>query len=200
MKSFYIFLLAFVAINLSKSSAAFAQDGGAPAVNPFPISEERKTELIEKYQKESDSYLTKYSDHNLATWPEADRNAYMKAKALKIILMFATDYYRDSYPKLEITKDKKEKVGKFVPSGTYYNLLFYYDPTKEDLGTRNNKMIKVSIWEENAQAQGFIIQSINWGDFFMSPTWEDGLLEKWNKEGRKPYPYLKVEPIRLFNN
>lgn len=195
MKPFFIFLAAFVAISLGSFSAIFAQE---PAVNPFPISEEKKAELIEKYRKESDSYLAKYSNHNLATWPEADRNAYMKAKALKVILMFATDYYRDYYPKIEITKREQKPTRKDRPSGIYYELLFYYDPTKEDLGYRSHEMISVDIWEENAQAGGFIVKVINWGDVFLPPAWEDGLLEQWDKKGRKPYPYMKLGPIEFL--
>lgn len=178
---------------LQNANAQLSHSKIVEAPNPFPLTETEKAELIKASEQTIAEFLTQYSNHNLSTWSESDRNAYFKAKATKVILLFATDYYRKYYAEPEITKDTTATSPKYRPHAPYYNVRFFYDPTKEDMGVHypgnKHEMINVQIWEEDAQALGFIVRIINWGDFFSPPKWEEGLLEKWKKEGRKPYPY-----------
>lgn len=97
------------------------------AENPFPLSEYEKETLLDSVVQVCQAYMAKYPDHNLDTWPKDDCEAYLRAKAVQIILQFQPDYYR-AYAVPEIRRCMTE-FG--VP---YYRLGYYYDSSKEDTG------------------------------------------------------------------
>ena len=153
------------------------------AENPFPLSEYEKETLLDSAVQVCQAYMTKYPDHNLDTWSKDDCEAYLRAKAIQIILQFQPDYYR-AYAIPEIRR-RMTQFG--VP---YYRLDYYYDFSKEDTESpySNSKegliTVDVNVW--NAQASGFSLPIRNgMGISFRAPDYENSLLKDW-----VPYPYM----------
>ena len=174
MKTQFYYLFVLIVMMWGSLTTAMAQE----EVNPFPLSEQQKEKLLEKSKKTIEKYKAKYSSADLSTWSEKDRNAYLKAKAIKVILLFAPDFYRD-YKEPEIIREYSGAEDPVFKNKPLYRLNFFYDPKRETFSSYSKGIIiKVSVWEENGEAEGFLLPSYNWGDFFRPPLWEDGLYQK----------------------
>ena len=124
----------------------FAMDGYRPvtlpeykivAENPFPLSKGEKNSLLDSVSRVCRTCLGKYPDRNLDTWPKEDCEAYLRAKAVQLILQFQPDYYR-TYARPEIHRYTAGTKGE-----PYYLLAYYYDRTKESNGSPLSLKFKV---------------------------------------------------------
>lgn len=186
MKTQFCYLVTILAIVLVSFSELIAQEQ-KQSTNPFPLTEKKRRELLKNFRATIAHFKEKYTDPNLATWNEKDRNAYLKAKAVKVILLFVPDFYRE-YKEPEIVREYSGKGNPVFKNKPWYTLNFFYDPTYEKLVSPI--IIYVHIWEENGEAASFIIPSYNWGESFRPPYWEDGLYkERVRNNDTLQYPY-----------
>lgn len=162
------------------------------AENPFPLSEIEKEAILDSVSQVCRTCLGKYTDHNLDTWPKEDCEAYLRAKAVQLILQYQPDYYR-AYATPEIhryTTDTK--------SMPYYLLAYYYDRTKESNGSPLSflkfkmPLVHVAIFAENAEGFYLVLPII--GDFDGRSMSSGSIVPIYyqEKSGKKwlPFPYV----------
>lgn len=178
----------------------FAMDGYRPvtlpeykivAENPFPLSKGEKNSLLDSVSRVCRTCLGKYPDRNLDTWPKEDCEAYLRAKAVQLILQFQPDYYR-TYARPEIHRYTAGTKGE-----PYYLLAYYYDRTKESNGSPLSlkfkmPLVHVAIFAENAE--GFYLAMPIIGDFYGGSMSTGNIVPIYlqEKSGEKwvPYPYI----------
>ncbi len=157
--------------------------------NPFPLSEAERFQLIKEADKKANALRDSHRRKRLDKWSEKDRTEYMKAKADKIILMFAPDYFR-KYNRNNpvITLQTPIRSPQYHNRKPFYKLSYLCDSTKEKVLYQT--LVQVDIYVHNGQPKGFIVPCYIMGRLFKSPKWEEGLWEEWQKSGKKsPYRY-----------
>ena len=117
----------------------------------------------------------RYSDTDLMTWNDNDRKMYLRAKAIKTVLLFAPDFYRENIEmvrtseriiayneydhKIAILVDRRDYTGldeylKNFSDETIYQFYFYFDNARRN-NRRNDKYLQgiAIIVELNSKGQ-----------------------------------------------
>lgn len=161
---------------------ASAQRKYAP--NPFPVTTEERDSLIKEAQSRVVSIGSKYSTKNIDEWSAEDREGFLKAKAIKMLLIDAPDFYRKyNVDKPTIVKDicKRKKRNGYA----FYHVKFQFDPKKERLRTTNREMADIKIWADNGAFYETYIRVANCGLGTYEPGDEDKIYDSyWQKKER----------------
>ena len=88
MKSLIIILIALVSFKIAKS-----QELLAPGAQAF--ASERIQNLLSESNQTLARLFAHYPDSNVMDWAEADRELYFRARATKIVILFAPDLYSE---------------------------------------------------------------------------------------------------------
>lgn len=196
MKWYCQYFMVFLFVHINGGVTVIAQENERQIKNPFSLSERKIQRLLYKSCRVVEQLSAQYSDSNLLTWPKTERSIYLKAKATKIVLLFAPDFYREY--NFEITRKFANRHSQSNSDNVpYYQVTFFYDTRKEKLDNKGIA-IYVNIWEDNGQAFGCFIPAYdNYGCAFEAPDWEDGLYIKWKNEKIYPFPYrIPKTPLR----
>jgi len=189
MKTGFFYLTIICALLLSIVYSAGAQEEQKVSKNPFPLSNKKKQEILEKSKKIIQKYTAMYPDSNLVKWPEAARDSFLIAKGTKINVLFAPDFYRECNKKPEVTREIGDVWEEYL-NKPYYEIRFFYDTTKEKFLVGDDEcLFNVHVWEENGQAIGFIVATYFSGDAFDPPFWEDGKYKNWQEREFHPFSY-----------
>lgn len=156
------------------------------APNPFPITVKERDSLLKAAQSRVVSISNKYATKNIDEWSVEDRDNFLKAKAMKMILIIAPDFYRkynaDS-PTIvrEISSEKVERKGT-----AFYRLKFRFDPSKEKLLTCDNQMVDIGVWANDGLYKGIFMYVYNLGMDLVKPEKEDEMYNNYWKTKKRP--------------
>ncbi|MBF0651523.1 hypothetical protein IR083_22155 [Dysgonomonas sp. GY75] len=162
------------------------------SVNPYPLSEKQRKNFLNEAERLATSYKAKYTNPDLSTWLESDRNAYLIARSRRVALLIAPVYYR-TYPSKGpvITLDTASKSDPLGKEGkTYYRILFYANPELEDIAGKNDELLSIDIWEENGEAREILCRTVGRSYYFSPPDWEDSVYEDIQKGIRRSFRYF----------
>lgn len=95
MKHNYFYLVIILLVLFNGTSTIVAQVSEGQAKNPFPLSEKKIQRLLDNSRRTTERLCVQYPDSNLSTWSEAERSKYLRAKATKVVLLFAPNFYRE---------------------------------------------------------------------------------------------------------
>lgn len=169
------------------------EEGYSP--NPYPLTHFQEDSIMKRSEQIIQNLRKKHRRKNLDKWSKEDRETYLKAKASKILLMKAPDYYREynaNNPKITRILDTHPTIKEWGKKYVFcYELIFYADSKKERLATQNNEMASVKVYAKNGEARGFLIYTLNLGKLFRPPYWEGPI----PKHRETDFPYMTgLEP------
>lgn len=156
-------------------------------INPFPLSDLQKENILKKSDEIIGNYTSKYNLDDLEKLPQQVRDSLLCAKAIRSIILFAPDFYRD-YQKPKITRilDRKERPCSDCP---LYELKFFTNSEKEKFAS--DYIIRVYIHQKGGQVSSIYPSPYEIGIAFRPPLWEQEVLDNMKKDGIKTYfPYI----------
>lgn len=181
MKTFKLIYLVCILIFMTGiTQKTSAQRKYAP--NPFPITTEERDSLIKEAQSRVVSISSKYTTKNIDEWTSQDREDFLKAKAIKMLLIDAPDFYRKYNADKPIIMKDICKTN--VRNGyAFYHVIFQFDPKKEKLFTKNREMADLRIWADNGASYQTYIRVANCGWITMN---EDKVYEYYWQQKERP--------------
>lgn len=187
MKARTYTVLGILAILLSGITIIKGQESRKETSNPFPLSETQKQTILKKCETTIHRYTDAFGSKQLDQWPGAARDSFLIAKATKINILFAPDYYRDTHIAPLIEKENAPMNDPVYPGKLSYKVTFFVDTLKEKLVSK--RLFYAYIWN-SGESGGFNIPVYNNGDFFRPPLWEQGKYEDWQKRNFHPFAYI----------
>lgn len=186
MKTIKLIYLACMLIFMSGISLETNARRVKNAPNPFPITVKERDSLLKAAQSRVVSISSKYATKNIDEWNVQDREDFLKAKAMKMMLIIAPDFYRkynSDSPTIVREISREEEVRKGV---AFYRLKFKFDPSKEKLLTYDNQMVDISVWANDGSYKGIFMYVYNLGMDPMKPEKEDEMYNNYWKSKKRP--------------